>query len=153
MGPQDPSARLLGQTGPERPVSHEKCPTAARLASPAFARPSPLYSRSRTSGQFLLFTMSNAGFVAGGNQKTEFRRRKTLPTSLSGFWLLISLFWFGQIDKTGLPSRSCGKQPPAFALRATAWQPAYISAWQARCSRCSHLACQAEAQSAKAGGR
>ena len=43
MGPQDPSARLLGQTGPERPVSHEKCPTAARLASPAFARPSPLY--------------------------------------------------------------------------------------------------------------
>ena len=57
----------------------------------ASIRPSlPSYSRSRTSGQFLLFTMSNAGLSPAEIRKQSSDAGKRFPTSSSGFWLLIS---------------------------------------------------------------
>jgi hypothetical protein len=50
-GPAHPAASR--GTGLERPVSHENCPSAARLASPAFAQ-----RRNRRVRTTLLFTMS-----------------------------------------------------------------------------------------------
>jgi hypothetical protein len=72
MNPRTRTERPKAQgKGPERPVSHENYPTASRFSIASF-RPSLI----GMSGQFFSSRCQSAGDAAGGNQKTEDRRRK-----------------------------------------------------------------------------
>ena len=61
--------------------------------------------------------------VAGQKSENRVQTPENAPGSSSGFWLLISEILVCGKSTSGLPSRSCGKQPPTFALRTAAWQP------------------------------
>ena len=91
MGPQDPSRPIARARQVQKDQCHTRTARRRRgQAPPAFAHPSPHCSRSRTSGQLFSSRCQKPATKAGGNQKTEFRRRKTLPAS--SFWILASDF-------------------------------------------------------------
>ena len=87
MDPLDPSARNA-RANRSRKTSVTREMPGGGAVSPASIRSPPI--KPKGSGQFFSSRCQMPALRAGGNQKTEFRRRKTLPASSSGFWLLIS---------------------------------------------------------------